>query len=385
MKENKLKVLIVRRRDGIGGIEKASETLAQSFTKFGHEAHLYTIKERRSKTIRNGVFYHYTDLEKIQRKKPIGLLLYLFSRVFLRFIFPESLFIWQGIYCSHIFKRKVWQLEKEYGKFDLILIRGRGSIELVWNYKHQNLWYMFESVNSGFKTFLGEFYNKLLYKNKKVVYVSNGIKQQLHNQLDPKLFQREETIYNLVPFNEIIELSKQPCAQPIEVPYIIHVARLAEVKNQNLLLHAYAIARSKSLIHRLVIIGGGENEKTLKNLAKELKISSFVDFLGPQKNPYPWMRNASALVLTSKSEGLGLVLIEALGLGTLCISNDCPGGIREVLTGGLEKYIATYNDTNDLADKIIDAVSDPLKIPASSLNKFRDETVINQFKALLSN
>lgn len=383
MTKNKIRVLIVRRRDGIGGIEKASETLAQSFAKFGHEAHLYTIKERKPKAIKNGVFYHYIDLEKTQRKNPIGLFVYILSRVFLRFIFPESLFIWQGAYCSQVFKNEVQKLEENYGQFDLILVRCRGSIELIWNYKHNNLWYMLESVNSGFKTSLGDIYNKILYKNKNVIYVSNGIKKKLHNQLDPSIFLREETIYNLVPFEDITEQSNETSSHPIHTPYIVHVARLAEVKNQSLLLNAYALARKKGLTHTLVIIGGGENEQKIKKLAIELDISDFIDFLGPQKNPYPWMKGASALVLTSKSEGLGLVLIEALGLGTMCVSNDCPGGIREVLTGDLSNFIADYNDADDLANKILLAVTAPVEITDEMLNKFKDNVVIENFIGLL--
>src|SRR5690606_3006072 len=125
----------------------------------------------------------------------------------------------------------------------------------------------------------------------------------------------------------------QPATPSFEQPYLVHVGRLVPVKNQRRLLQAYQIAVEHGLKHDLVIIGDGSERAALEVLSEALGLSHKVHFLGSQSNPYPWVKQADAFVLSSNFEGLGLVLIEALALGTPCVACDVPGGIREVLRG----------------------------------------------------
>ena len=59
-----------------------------------------------------------------------------------------------------------------------------------------------------------------------------------------------------------------------------------------------------------------------------------MQFLGFQDNPLPWFRRADAFALSSRSEGFGNVLVEALGCGTPVISTDCQYGPSEILDNG---------------------------------------------------
>jgi glycosyltransferase involved in cell wall biosynthesis len=73
---------------------------------------------------------------------------------------------------------------------------------------------------------------------------------------------------------------------------------------------------------------------------------------GFQKNPYPWMRAAELLVLSSDREGMPNVLVEALACGTRVVSTDCPSGPREVLRGELARWLAPCGDARALAERM---------------------------------
>jgi glycosyltransferase involved in cell wall biosynthesis len=83
-----------------------------------------------------------------------------------------------------------------------------------------------------------------------------------------------------------------------------------------------------------VLVGSGELEDYLKRLARELDIENDVFFLGWQSNPFKFMAHADVFVLSSLTEAFGLALLEAMACRLPVIATDCPGGSREIITGG---------------------------------------------------
>lgn len=81
----------------------------------------------------------------------------------------------------------------------------------------------------------------------------------------------------------------------------------------------------------LVLVGKGRLEKEIKQLAHELNINNHVKFLGFQTNPYPLIDNAILLVLSSKFEGFGYVIVEAQELNIPVLSTDYPFGPKKLL------------------------------------------------------
>jgi len=101
---------------------------------------------------------------------------------------------------------------------------------------------------------------------------------------------------------------------------IINLGRLIPEKGQELLIRSFAKVQQLLPDTNLVLIGDGEEKKKLQVLAKKLGLENSVFFLGFQKNPYKFMQHASIFVLTSRYEGFGLALVEAMTCGLPVIS-----------------------------------------------------------------
>lgn len=114
-----------------------------------------------------------------------------------------------------------------------------------------------------------------------------------------------------------------------KVPIVLAVGRLAPNKRFELLLEAFVRVRRQRTA-KLVILGQGNERERLANLRDELGLTEDVDFPGFTANPYAWMRRANVLVLPSRVEPFGLVLIESLYVGTPFIAAGEPPGPRAI-------------------------------------------------------
>lgn len=376
------RILLVVRRIKTGGIERATLNLAEGLVQSGHDVHLLILKGQSQLPLPTGVQVHYCDLDKLARRHIGARLFDLLGRGVLRFLLPGSGFVWRGMLCSRAMRHLVAQMEQQHGRFDLILLRGQGVFESVWNFSHPALWQVVEGPPASFsRLWLGQYFYRLLYQNKQVVAVSAGIWQVLADELSRYHVQvhRHEIIHNALPIAAIREQAQAHVSDLPTMPYLIHVARLNPVKNQALLLKAYALS---AIQIPLVIIGDGKERSSLEALSSQLHISERVFFLGTKANPYPYMAHAEAFVLSSRQEGLGLVLIEALACGTQTVATDVPGGIREVLVDELQRLLAE-NSAEGLAEKMKEALGNPVSIRPEWAERFDSGCIIPHFLNLI--
>jgi glycosyltransferase involved in cell wall biosynthesis len=165
---------------------------------------------------------------------------------------------------------------------------------------------------------------------------------------------------NAIDIARIRERASIVEARPCSAPYIVSVARLDEVqKDHRTLLRAYArLVRERAVTEDLVIVGDGANRGELEALAKELGIAARVHFQGYRNNPHPLIAGAQMHVLSSRYEGLPMVLLEALALGKAVVASDCPTGPREMLDEGRYGLLVPVGDEAALADAIWRVLSD---------------------------
>ncbi len=139
---------------------------------------------------------------------------------------------------------------------------------------------------------------------------------------------------------------------------VLGAGRLTRQKNFEHLLTTFAKLSAGDDV-RLVIVGEGEERGMLERLAEELGITDRVSMPGYVTDPEAYMAHADVFVLTSRWEGPGHVLIEALATGVPCVTVDCPSGPSEILGGGKFGKVVPVEDVQALATAIDETLADP--------------------------
>lgn len=138
---------------------------------------------------------------------------------------------------------------------------------------------------------------------------------------------------------------------------ITTVGRLVDLKDHPTLIRAFARVR-ESHEATLQIVGAGPNKDRLAALAGELGVSEDVLLLGWHDDPYSVLQESDIFVLSSTTEGFGIVLVEALACGLPAVSTDCKGGPREILEDGSSGLLVPVGDPEPMAAAILRLIED---------------------------
>jgi glycosyltransferase involved in cell wall biosynthesis len=134
---------------------------------------------------------------------------------------------------------------------------------------------------------------------------------------------------------------------------ILAMGRLAPQKGFDLLLDAWSIASKRLPGWVLRIVGDGPMLAQLMRQASSLGVESRVIFAPFSDDPYSLYSGCGVFVLSSRFEGLPLVLIEAMMCGSACISFDCPNGPREVISDGVNGLLVPAERVDALAEAMV--------------------------------
>lgn len=277
------------------------------------------------------------------------------------------------------------ELKNSY-PFDLILVHLQKATRLMKGYQHSNIYHCVHSTFSqsafknkiGLQKYLKKWKLQKIYNGLNIIAVSKGIEEDLTKiiGIKPKSIQ---TIYNPVDYGYINDLALAPMDLKCE-KYIVHVGRLAKVKRHDVLLKAY---KKSGIDAKLVLVGDGSQKEYILNSIESLGIRDKVILVGFTTNPYPYIKNAQFLVLSSEYEGLPTVLVEALMLGTKVVSTDCKSGPSEILEGELKQYLASVNDADDLAKKIALVYEKDVIFYKHYYEKFLPNKTMEKYKKLI--
>lgn len=205
-----------------------------------------------------------------------------------------------------------------------------------------------------FKTLLRLAYRKA----DRVITISEAIKKEIVQKLNlPE--SKVETIYNPLDLERIKSLSSENLQKPW--PFVLGVGRLARQKKFDLLIDAYAKSKIWQDGIHLIILGQGGEKQNLLSLAEKHNLSNFIHLVGFKQNPYAYMKQAEAFVLSSSWEGFAHVVAEALAVGCPVISTDCPFGPSEILQAGKYGRLISTEKPNEMAVALTEIIRMPSK------------------------
>lgn len=191
------------------------------------------------------------------------------------------------------------------------------------------------------------------YFSSNIISLSNGVKEDLVKSFKIKN-KKIKVIYNPVDLDKIYKLKNEEILdlkKEENEKLIISVGRLAEQKDYFTLLKAFKIVE-KNLKSKLLILGKGPQEQLLKDKCYELNIEEKVVFMGFNDNPYKYMKNSDVFVLSSKWEGFGHVIVEAMATGIPVISTDCKSGPAEIINNNKYGILVPVGDYKKMANEI---------------------------------
>ena len=132
------------------------------------------------------------------------------------------------------------------------------------------------------------------------------------------------------------------------------------------------------------------DREKIENMIKDEDLQEYIKLLGVKKNPYPWIKNSKLLVHSSRYEGFGLVLVEALILGKVVISSNCKVGPREILNNGEYGSLVEVGDYNAMAQEILELLQENPKKKEKylsnidkSIERFDKKNIIKQIERVL--
>ncbi len=206
-----------------------------------------------------------------------------------------------------------------------------------------------------------------------------------------KLFPRgpHQCVYNIV----VDDRSRERMREPVDLPWfapgalpvVTSAGTLTQRKGWADLLRAIGHLRDDGRIVRLALLGEGPTRAELEALARELGIAEQLWMPGRIDNPLSFFARSPVSSLSSYSEGLPNVLIEAMMCGCTPVATDCPTGPREVLQGGRYGYLVPMHAPRALADGIAAALDRPIApdLLAEAIRPFHADAVIARHFELL--
>lgn len=162
------------------------------------------------------------------------------------------------------------------------------------------------------------------------------------------------TVYNGIDTEQEIEvIPKKDFLSRYKVPYkdqiiIGIIGRLDQVKNHEVFIRAAEIILSKRKDVIFLIAGSGAEEKRLKTMTSELKISEYVHFLGFVKEPYSFFNAIDINVLTSISESFPYVILEGARMKKPVVTTDV-GGLNDLIENDINGYLFDVGDYKNLS------------------------------------
>lgn len=167
---------------------------------------------------------------------------------------------------------------------------------------------------------------------------------------------------------------------------LVFLGRLTKEKNIAMILRALAQTNKE---WKIKIIGDGSERASLEDLSRHLCLEERVDFLGWIEEPWQYLTNDAALVVSSPKEGFSVAIIEALLSGMPVLMTPIPGLALDVIVPGENGFLFPFDGSKELAE-LLNFISDgKLELPAAekcreSARFYEKEFALHAFEQAIS-
>jgi glycosyltransferase involved in cell wall biosynthesis len=167
-------------------------------------------------------------------------------------------------------------------------------------------------------------------------------------------------IESYLEFSDYGVFAEAPIVAPPERPRVLFIGVLERYKGVDVLLKAWRTVVRAMPDAELMIVGKGTRARELRRLAASIGLEGCVRFIEPvpQEELCSLLDQASCLVLPSRSEGLGRVILESMARARPVVGSSV-GGIPELIKEGCTGRLVTPDDPSALADALLSVLGDP--------------------------
>lgn len=223
-----------------------------------------------------------------------------------------------------------------------------------------------------------------------IIATSQGVAHDLTSSfgVDPH---RIQVIGNPVDLDRVRHAAAEPIDEAMlpkgDGPLIVAAGRLAEAKNYPLMIDAIAELRRQMPV-RLCILGQGELEPSLRQLIASKQLNDVISLAGFQANPWKYIARADAFLLTSRYEGFGNVLIEAMACGVPVVAT-ASAGTRDIISPGVDGMLAAAHTPQAVAASLLSVIKSPAcraemaQAARASADRFAIDRVIARYDSVL--
>ena len=238
-----------------------------------------------------------------------------------------------------------------------------GKAKLICHIHNNN----FNSRKLSFKTFLFKYAAK---KASHIFWVSDTSYENFYYR--DKFVGKSSVLYNII---DIEELYKKRDVDTNRYDYdVVFLGRLAAPKNPERLLKVFSEIIARRPESRLAIVGTGELERVVHEMAKSMDFNDNLFFLGYKSNPYKILSDSKVMILTSLWEGTPMCSLEAMALGVPIVSTPTDGLCRVVID---KKTGFLSDDDQELAELCCRLIDD------TELHKNMSAAAISRVKELM--
>lgn len=147
-------------------------------------------------------------------------------------------------------------------------------------------------------------------------------------------------------------------ASSCENKRVIFVGRFSEQKGLEYLIKTWEVVNKKHPNWTLYMYGQGEQESMVKKLIFDAGLGEAVIIHQPTQQIQEKYLESSMLLLTSRFEGFGLVLVEAMACGLPVVSFNCPWGPADIIKDGEDGFLVEYLNTDEAAQRVCQLIED---------------------------